>query len=149
VGHGLLDLLIKVIYPADEPLVFGIDETIERRWREKIAARGIYRDPVRSSDSHFVKASGLRWISLSIPPYLRNETDFCRNREKIYTPTSRSNSTPNATERNRSDFLGCIALSSRSLCRLFPLHDRNPVFSPCVGIVSFFRGYAGISKGIR
>src|SRR5512145_956886 len=66
VGNCLLDLLIKVIYLADEPVVFGIDETIERRWGEKIAARGIYRDPVRSSDSHFVKASGLRWISLML-----------------------------------------------------------------------------------
>jgi hypothetical protein len=66
VGKCLLDLLILLLYPADEPLVFGIDETIERRWGEKIAARGIYRDPVRSSDSHFVKASGLRWISLML-----------------------------------------------------------------------------------
>jgi hypothetical protein len=49
-----------------ETLVFGIDPTVERRWRHKIAARGIYRDPVRSSDSHFVKASGLRWISLML-----------------------------------------------------------------------------------
>jgi hypothetical protein len=66
VGKCLLGLLIRLIYPANEPLVFGIDETIERRWGEKIAARGIYRDPVRSSDSHFVKASGLRWISLML-----------------------------------------------------------------------------------
>jgi hypothetical protein len=66
VGHCLLDLLIRSIYPANEPLVFGIDETIERRRGEKIAARGIYRDPVRSSDSHFVKANGLRWISLML-----------------------------------------------------------------------------------
>jgi len=66
VGKCLLDLLIRSLYPADEPLVFGIDETIERRWGEKIATRGIYRDPVRSSDSHFVKASGLRWISLML-----------------------------------------------------------------------------------
>ena len=32
----------------------------------KIAARGIYRDPVRSSERHCVKASGLRWISLML-----------------------------------------------------------------------------------
>jgi hypothetical protein len=44
-------------------LVIGIDETIERRWGKRIEARGIYRDPVRSSRGHFVKASGLRWIS--------------------------------------------------------------------------------------
>ena len=59
----LLRLLLKT-FDTGEPLVFGIDETIERRRGEKIAAKGIYRDPVRSSKSHFVKASGLRWISL-------------------------------------------------------------------------------------
>lgn len=42
------------------PLVFGIDETIERRWGAKISKRGIYRDAVRSSKTHFVKTSGLR-----------------------------------------------------------------------------------------
>jgi hypothetical protein len=66
VGKCLLDLLLRLVYPTDEPLIFGIDETIERRWGEKIAVRGIYRDPVRSSKSHFVKASGLRWISLML-----------------------------------------------------------------------------------
>ena len=46
--------------------MLGIDETIER-WRgKKIAAAGIYRDPVRSSRSHFVKVNGLRWISLML-----------------------------------------------------------------------------------
>lgn len=62
----LLKLLIRTFSGPDEPLVFGIDETIERRWGHKIAARGIYRDPVRSSKSHFVKTSGLRWISLML-----------------------------------------------------------------------------------
>jgi hypothetical protein len=66
VAECLLRLLIKAFCPEDGPLVFGIDETIERRWGQKIAARGIYRDPVRSSESHFVKASGLRWISLML-----------------------------------------------------------------------------------
>jgi len=46
--------------------VIGIDDTIERRWGKRIAARGIYRDPVRSSDEHLVKASGLRWLSLML-----------------------------------------------------------------------------------
>ena len=43
--------------------MIGLDDTIERRWGAKISARGIYRDPVRSSKGHFVKASGLRWLS--------------------------------------------------------------------------------------
>jgi hypothetical protein len=44
----------------------GLDDTIERRRGAKITAKGIYRDPVRSSHSHFVKASGLRWLSLML-----------------------------------------------------------------------------------
>src|SRR5260221_4173257 len=59
----LLRLLLKS-FDSGGPLVFGVDETIERRRGEKIAAKGIYRDAVRSSKSHFVKATGLRWMSL-------------------------------------------------------------------------------------
>jgi len=47
-------------------VVIGLDDTIERRRGLKIAARGIYRDPVRSSREHFVKTSGLRWLCLMI-----------------------------------------------------------------------------------
>lgn len=57
----LLGLLIRA-FLSDGPLVLGIDETLERRWGKNIAARGIYRDAVRSSHEHFVKASGLRWV---------------------------------------------------------------------------------------
>jgi hypothetical protein len=60
----LLRLLLRSLDQGLQPLVFGLDETIERRWGRQIRARGIYRDPVRSSQSHFVKASGLRWLSL-------------------------------------------------------------------------------------
>ena len=61
----LLGLLLKMFLPIG-PVVIGIDETIERRRGKKIKAKGIYRDPVRSSKSHFVKASGLRWISMML-----------------------------------------------------------------------------------
>ena len=47
-------------------MVLGLDDTIERRRGKRIAAKGIYRDPVRSSDNHFVKASGLRFMSLML-----------------------------------------------------------------------------------
>jgi len=47
-------------------IVCGIDDTIERRKGGKIQAKGIYRDPVRSSHSHFVKVSGLRWLSMML-----------------------------------------------------------------------------------
>lgn len=61
----LLVHLIAVFVPVG-PLVMGIDDTIERRRGRRIAAKGIYRDPVRSSDSHFVKTSGLRWLCLML-----------------------------------------------------------------------------------
>jgi hypothetical protein len=61
----LLRLLVATFAPAG-PLVLGIDETIERRRSQKIAATGIYRDPVRSSHSHFVKVNGLRWICVML-----------------------------------------------------------------------------------
>jgi hypothetical protein len=64
-GGVLLRLLVERFAPQG-PLVFGLDETIERRWGRKIRARGIYRDPVRSSRGHFVKASGLRWLTLAL-----------------------------------------------------------------------------------
>ena len=47
-------------------MLLGIDDTIERRRGKRIAAKGIYRDPVRSSKGHLVKASGLRWLSLML-----------------------------------------------------------------------------------
>src|SRR5204863_10079269 len=59
-------VLVQVFVPTEAPVVVGLDETIERRRGAKIAAKGIYRDPVRSSKSHFVKASGLRWISMQV-----------------------------------------------------------------------------------
>jgi len=64
VSRTLLQLLLEAFVPADAPIVMGIDETIERRWGAKIAARGIYRDAVHSSKEFFVKTSGLRWICL-------------------------------------------------------------------------------------
>src|SRR5205085_1502756 len=63
--HRLLLLLVAAFVPTG-PVVVGVDDTIERRWGAKIKARGIYRDPVRSSRGHFVKASGLRWLCVML-----------------------------------------------------------------------------------
>src|SRR3954451_18428347 len=65
VAHRLLLLLVAALVPKG-PVVIGLDDTIERRWGAKIKARGIYRDPVRSSHGHFVKASGLRWLGVML-----------------------------------------------------------------------------------
>jgi hypothetical protein len=61
----LLRLLVAVFIPRGV-VVLGLDDTIERRRGEQITAKGIYRDPVRSSHSHFVKVSGLRWLACMV-----------------------------------------------------------------------------------
>ena len=65
VARRLLCVMVERLVP-DGPVVIGLDDTIERRWGRRISARSIYRDPVRSSHGHFVKASGLRWLSFMV-----------------------------------------------------------------------------------
>jgi DDE superfamily endonuclease len=59
----LLGLLLPS-FASSGPLLVGLDDTIERRWGQRMQVRGIYRDPVRSARSHLVKSSGLRWLRL-------------------------------------------------------------------------------------
>lgn len=61
----LLGMLISA-FASRGPVILALDDAIERRCGKRIGAKGIYRDPVRSSGSHFVKASGLRWMSLML-----------------------------------------------------------------------------------
>ena len=62
----LLGLLVEMFVPEGDPLVVGIDETLDRRWGKKISAKGVYRDPVRSTHEEFVKSSGLRWVCVML-----------------------------------------------------------------------------------
>jgi hypothetical protein len=62
----LLGLLVEAFVAKGDPLVVGIDETLERRWGKKICAKGVYRDPVRSTQENFVKSSGLRWVCVML-----------------------------------------------------------------------------------
>lgn len=62
----LLDSLVEAFVPEGVPVVVGVDETLERCQGKKIAAKGIYRDPARSSHSHFVKTSALRRVCLTL-----------------------------------------------------------------------------------
>ena len=72
----LLGLLLEAFVPTGpggrggrggrRAVRLGLDDHIERRRGKCISAKGIYRDPVRSSKGHFLKASGLRWLSLML-----------------------------------------------------------------------------------
>src|SRR5215213_51440 len=61
----LLGLLLDAFVPKG-PVILGIDDTIERRRGKRIRAKGIYRDPVRSSHGHFAKTSALRWVCVTL-----------------------------------------------------------------------------------
>lgn len=106
----LLGLLVKAFVARDAALVFGIDETIERRWGAQITKRGIYRDAARSSATHFVKCSGLRWMSLMLLthlPWLNGRfwalpflTALCPS-ERYYQESSKGRSTKKLTDWSR------------------------------------------------
>ena len=50
----LMLLVAGRLGPSRKPLVFGIDETVERRWGRKIAAKVRYRDSVRLQETNMV-----------------------------------------------------------------------------------------------
>lgn len=60
----LFRLLVDTFVPGGSAII-GLGDMLERRWGAEIPVRGIYRSPTRSSHGHFVKASGLRWLTLT------------------------------------------------------------------------------------
>ena len=104
-------LIINRLYKEEKTLVFGIDETIERRWSPKIKARGIYRDAVRSSKSHFFKCSGLRWISVMfLTPISWAQRIWALPFLTILAPSKRYHEQANRKHKTLSDWAFQIAL---------------------------------------
>jgi hypothetical protein len=67
--HGsriLLGLLITLLGPPGAAIVFGADDTVERRSGRKIRAKGCYRDAVRSTKKHVIRCFGLKWVSMML-----------------------------------------------------------------------------------
>jgi len=62
----LLGLLITLLVPPGATVVFGADDTVERRSGRKIMAKGCYRDAVRSTKKHVVRCFGLKWVSMML-----------------------------------------------------------------------------------
>lgn len=100
----LLTQIVGVFAPSGV-LVMGIDDTIERRRGKRIAAKGIYPDPVRSSDSHFVKVSGLRWLSLMLPVEVSwAERVWALPFLTVLAPSERYNQTHNRCHKTLTDW---------------------------------------------
>jgi hypothetical protein len=62
----LLFALVRSFLPPDAPLLVVVDDTLERRKSRKLAYRGLFRDPVRSTAEHVQYAWGLRWLVFSL-----------------------------------------------------------------------------------
>jgi hypothetical protein len=120
-SRRLLTAMISVFAPSG-PLVMALDDTIERRRGAKIAAKGIYRDPVQSTSTHVVKTSGLRWLCLTLVvpiPWARRHwaLPFCcvlAPSEGFYTQRGRA---PSACRPGTSAAVDGQALAARSAHR--------------------------------
>jgi hypothetical protein len=62
----LLGLLINLLLSANAPLVVIVDDTLERRYGDKIKAISVFRDAARSTQRHKVMSLGLRWICMTL-----------------------------------------------------------------------------------
>src|ERR687896_384073 len=63
----LLGVLITLLVPPGATIVFGADDTVERRSGRKITAKGCYRDAVRSTKKHVIRCFGLKWVRRWLP----------------------------------------------------------------------------------
>jgi hypothetical protein len=80
----LLGLVVHSFAPTGV-VVVGLHDILERRQGERIKAKGIYRDPVRSLRSHMVKASRLRWLcAMQFPPKERGKKELARTVSEVY-----------------------------------------------------------------
>lgn len=72
VSRVLLAMLLAAFVAANEPIILGGDETMERRWGPKIRAKSIFRDNGRSSKGHHNFTPALRWVCMMLlvkPPW--------------------------------------------------------------------------------
>jgi DDE superfamily endonuclease len=99
-SRRLLRRFVAVFVPRGVVL-FGLDDTIERRRGEQMTAKGIYRDPGRSAHAPMVKARGLRWLGwMVLTPIawanrvwaLPFRTGLCPS-ERCYAPRGRRHHT--------------------------------------------------------
>lgn len=65
-SQTLLGLLITCLVPPGAPIILGADDTVERRSGRKIAAKGCYRDAVRSTKKHVIRCFGLKWVAMML-----------------------------------------------------------------------------------
>jgi hypothetical protein len=65
-GSQILLGLLLALLPPGWPILIVADETLERRKGACIAAKGMYRDAVRSSKRRVVTCLGLQWVCMAL-----------------------------------------------------------------------------------
>ena len=65
VGRISLGLLVEASSEGS-PLVVGIDETLERRYGKRIAAKGVYRDPCVPPTKTSLRAASSSWVCVML-----------------------------------------------------------------------------------
>lgn len=70
-------------HPVLQCAPHGLGVVVNYRGNAEREAKGIYREPVRSSHGHFVKASGLRWLSLMRPAPIPWTGRVCLSRKRL------------------------------------------------------------------
>ena len=100
----LLRLLLDAFVPPDTPIVLGRDDHIERRRGATIMAKGISRNPKRSSRSCFVTTRGLRWLRmLLLAPIPWTQRTWAAPFLTVLTPSARSRQEHGKRHKQRTD----------------------------------------------
>ena len=66
VSQLLLQVVVTTFVAISATVDFVVDETLERRWGQRIKKRGHWRDSLASSKGRNVSTSGLRWLVLAV-----------------------------------------------------------------------------------
>jgi DDE superfamily endonuclease len=107
VSRILVTLLVATFLVAGVPLLLVADETIERRSGEKIRAKGVFRDAVRSSKKHVVHCFGLRWLSMMLlVPVPWSERLWALPFLTVLAPSEKTNRASGKRHKTSIDWLG-------------------------------------------
>lgn len=134
----LLGLLVLLLLSADAPLIVIGDDTLERRRGQKIKAKSVFRDAVRSSQKKVVTSFGLRWVCLMLlVPLPWTTRPWALPFMTVLAPSERTNHQLHKRHKTCIDWLGQMLSQVR---RWWPTRRL---------ILLVDGGYASVALGLR
>ena len=118
-GSQILLGLLLALLPPGWPILVVVDETLERRKGARIAAKGMYRDAVRSSKRRVVTCLGLHWICMAlIVPVPWSQRPWALPFLTLLAPSQRANVAAGKAHRTVIDWtVVMVRLVARGLTR--------------------------------